>query len=163
MAATVMLVDYDPRSIARIRGLIEQAGLHAIVVRDGRLALEQFAQRRPDLTLIQDLVPNLHGFEVCRRIKDTEIGAQRPIVLLCGRHKHGAIVATGCDAYIHKPFADIELVGVVRQLMPATSHPDVTPADAIEHELDARLEAVVGSWSDASPAPVHASTGRQGR
>ena len=64
MAYTVLLIDYDPKSIERIRGLLASIPARVVQARCGRSGLEEYRRARPDLTIVQDLIPNLHGFDV---------------------------------------------------------------------------------------------------
>ena len=91
------------------------------VARCGKSGLEEYRRVQPDLTLVQDLIPSLHGFDVCREIKRSEGGEIHPVVLLCGPTSHSALVNTGCDAYIQKPFDDDQLLEVLNQLLPPAS------------------------------------------
>jgi DNA-binding response OmpR family regulator len=118
MAQTVLLIDYDPGSVGRIRRLLREAGFAVLLARGGREGVREFHRSRPDLTLVQDLLPGLHGFDVCRQIKNTDEGKDSPVVILSVPGKHAALVRTGCDAYIEKPFGDDELLDVIRHLLP---------------------------------------------
>lgn len=118
MSETILVVDYDPRSIHRIANLLGSLGLHAELALDGITAFASFARLLPALTLVQDLLPRRHGFELCRAIKDTPEGRCRPVVLLTAKGRHGALIKTGCDAYLAKPFDDEALEAIVRHFLP---------------------------------------------
>jgi DNA-binding response OmpR family regulator len=134
VSATILLIDYDPCSICRIRGILSGAGLQAIVAEDGVAGIEAFERHRPDLTLVQDLVPRKHGFEVCAELKKTEHGKVSPVVLLAhvriGR-RH-AVLSTGCDDYVEKPLDGRILLEKIRRLLPppepSAERRDVLPA-----------------------------------
>jgi twitching motility two-component system response regulator PilH len=174
MAYTVLLIDYDPRSIGRIRTLILRFGARVILARCGTSGLEKYRRTRPDLTLVQDLIPNLHGFDVCRQIKDSDGGADHPVVVLCACHNHSALIDTGCDAYLKKPYDDDELLEVLQHLLPrcpAPPEPDnLSPApvrptreevpaprathppvpESVEAEIVDRLDVVFGFFDDSA-------------
>ncbi len=120
--STVLLVDYDPRSVERIRRPLTRQGIHIVLACCGKSGLEEYRRGRPDLTLVQDLIPSLHGFDVCREIKRSEGGKSHPVVLLCGSSNHSTLLDTGCDAYIRKPFDDAQLLEVVNRLLPVVSN-----------------------------------------
>ena len=109
MAYTILLIDYDPKSIERIRGVVATLSAQLVVASCGRSGLEKHRRIRSDLTLVQDLIPGLHGFEVCREIKRSEGGEEHPVVLLCAPNSHSVLIDTGCDAYLRKPYGDREL------------------------------------------------------
>ena len=117
MAATVLLVDYDPRSAERLRKVLAGVGMDTLVATDGRAGVEEFRRALPQLTLVQDLMPRLHGFDVCREIKGTEEGRSRAVVLLASRVSHATLVRTGCDAYLQKPFVDESLLELIRHFV----------------------------------------------
>ena len=122
MTKTVLLIDYNPRSISRIRSLLNAAGYHTIVAHDGAQGIEEFERSSPRLTLIQDLLPKGHGFQVCRDLKETEHGRSRPIVLLTAPRSGGRrheLLATKCDDFVEKPFDDETLLRIVRRIIPA--------------------------------------------
>jgi CheY-like chemotaxis protein len=154
MAYTVLLIDYDPRSIARVRPMLRRFGARVILARCGISGLDEFHRNLPDLTLVQDLLPGVPGLEVCRRIKETDEGARRPVVLLCGGQSHSSLVATGCDAYIEKPYPDEEILGVLAQLLPGAPV-NINPGDllrAAEHS-----KKTTGATWESPLAPVPGS------
>lgn len=121
MTKTVLLIDYNPRSISRIRTLLNGAGYHTIVAHDGAQGIEEFERTSPRLTLIQDLLPKGHGFQVCRDLKETEHGRSRPIILLTAPRSGGRrheLLATKCDDFVEKPFDDETLLRTVRRIIP---------------------------------------------
>jgi len=179
MARTVLLIDYDPRSIESIKRLLRVSDTRLILARDGRSGLEEYHRSRPDLTVIQDLIPILHGFDVCREIKRSEGGADHPVVLLCRHRSHAVLVDTKCDAYLKKPYDDEELLKVLNRLLPeglvssatdpvstdgdplpdgATRTASQPPSrDALEVEIEARVDDVLGPLGGVdAPGPSSA-------
>ena len=71
---TILLIDYDPRSIEHIRGLLSAAGHRVEVAKNGLAGLESFREHEPSLVLVEAMLPKKHGFEVCQEIKDSEHG-----------------------------------------------------------------------------------------
>jgi len=150
MAHTILLIDYDPRSIESIRELLRVFETRLILARDGKTGLEEYRRSRPDLTLIQDLIPVMHGFDVCRQIKRSEDGADHPVVLLCRPRGHANLVDTGCDAYLKKPYDGEALLKVLDGLLPGGlaspgSETSSTDSDLIESEIDDRIDDVLGA------------------
>lgn len=121
MSATILLVDYDPKSIARIRGILTLLGAEVVVAKDGAAGAEEFERAKPDLALIQDLIPKKHGFDLCKDLKATEFGARVPIVLMTHPRagRRGAIRTTRCDDILEKPFDNRALVQKVLRFVPA--------------------------------------------
>ena len=66
---TVLLIDYEPASIEQMKGPLLAAGYNVEVVFDGLAGLKAFKEMKPDLVLIEAMIPKKHGFEVCQEIK----------------------------------------------------------------------------------------------
>jgi DNA-binding response OmpR family regulator len=120
MSKTVLLVDYDPRSIDRIRRFLEPLGVRTVLATDGHAAEREFHRVLPDLTLVQDLIPKKRGSQVCRDLKESLQGSHRPILLLaCLRNGNRTAVRTsGCDDWIETPFDAPTLLTKVRRFLP---------------------------------------------
>ena len=119
---TILLIDYDPRSIRRVMDTLVGAGYRVEVARNGEAGIEAFEQIRPDLTLVEAMLPKLHGFEVCRRLKQTAHGKGSPVLIITAvykgrRYRHEARHQYGCDGYLEKPISDGDLVGAVHSFL----------------------------------------------
>lgn len=115
--ATVLLVDDDPKIRELLRLYVEREGHRALFAADGEAGLETALRARPDLVLLDVMLPGLDGFEVCRRIRDA---SQVPIMLLTARSGEGNTVVgldMGADDYVVKPFSPRELMARVRALL----------------------------------------------
>jgi len=162
MSQRVLLVDYDPRSIERIRGLLAGQGIAVEVRRDGASAARDFERLGPVLTLIQELLPGKHGFEVCRELKASALGRRVPVLLMTGVRsgRSRELRDTECDGCVRKPFSDGVLLAAVRRLLPQpVPRAEPRPAPQIpvrfsEDEVLARLDAVMGSGPTLE-APRH--------
>jgi two-component system response regulator MtrA len=112
--ATVLVVDDDPK-IRDLLGLyLEREGHRTEFAEDGPQALERARQRRPDIVLLDVMLPGLDGFEVCRQLRDE---SDAPILLLTARSGDSDKVVgldLGADDYIVKPFSPRELMARVR-------------------------------------------------
>jgi DNA-binding response OmpR family regulator len=158
MIKTILLVDPDPRSIGPIRKIVGRAGFRVQLALDGRSGVLEFERLRPDLTLIQDVLPVMDGLEACRRMKAVHAAAERPVAIVTAPRSHEQLLETGCDAYIVKPFADGELLDLVRELLNraddlSTKETIDLPADGVgelpilfdltEHDLEEHLARVL--------------------
>jgi len=115
--ATVLLVDDDPKIRDLLRLYVEREGHRALSAADGETALEIALRNRPDLILLDVMLPGLDGFEVSRRIRDV---SDVPILLLTARSGEGDKVIgldMGADDYVVKPFSPRELMARVRALL----------------------------------------------
>jgi DNA-binding response OmpR family regulator len=120
MAQTVLIVDDDPNIVIALEFLMRQAGYTVATAADGRQALDYLASREAALMILDVMMPNKNGFEVCAEVRADPRLARLPILMLTakGREAEKARgLALGADAYISKPFATHDLVELVRKLL----------------------------------------------
>lgn len=106
----VLVVDDDPTVSEVVAGYLTAAGYDVARAADGPAALECFARRRPDLVVLDLMLPGMDGFEVCRRMR---AHGRVPVIMLTARGDEGDRVLgleTGADDYVTKPFSPRELV-----------------------------------------------------
>lgn len=109
--AHVLVVDDDPTVAEVVAGYLDRAGHDVGRAADGPSALAHFARRRPDLVVLDLMLPGMDGFEVCRRMR--EQGGPVPVIMLTARGDEEDRVLgleTGADDYVTKPFSPRELV-----------------------------------------------------
>ncbi|MEO0004298.1 MAG: Alkaline phosphatase synthesis transcriptional regulatory protein PhoP [Pseudomonadota bacterium] len=111
--AVVLLVDDMPDNIAPLHDALDAAGYTVLVALDGQSALARAAQARPDVILLDALMPGIDGFEVARRLKADPELAQIPILFMTGltetEHLVKALAAGGVD-YVTKPVKPLEVM-----------------------------------------------------
>src|SRR5215471_6401178 len=114
MARTILVVDDEPTLRETIVDALETDGFRVVPAADGREALTKFRSERPDLVLLDLMLPELSGMEVCRIIR-AESGV--PIVMLTAKDseldKVGGL-ELGADDYVTKPFSLRELSARIR-------------------------------------------------
>lgn len=114
---TILVVDDDPSIREVVRFALEKAGFSTIEASDGKQALEEFAEHAPQLIVLDILMPEFDGTEVCRRIRRT---SDVPIIFLSSRDDEIDRVLgleLGGDDYVTKPFSPRELVARVKAVM----------------------------------------------
>lgn len=120
MAPTILIVDDDRSIVVALDFLMRQAGYAVATAADGCQALDYLASQAADLLILDVMMPNKNGFEVCAEVRANPRLAHLPIVILTakGREAEKARgLALGADAYISKPFSTHELVELVRALL----------------------------------------------
>ncbi len=120
MGKTVLIVDDEPSLIVALQFLLEENGFETRVAFSGEEALESIAAHRPDLVLLDIMLPAVDGFEVCRRIRENPETRDIRIVLLSALGGQAHITRgmdLGADAYITKPFSNAELLSRIRELL----------------------------------------------
>jgi DNA-binding response OmpR family regulator len=119
--ARILLVEDEADIAMLVRTKFRNAGHAVSVATDGESGLCAILAERPDVVLLDVMLPKLDGFTVCARAR-THFGPARPpvIVLLSARSQTSDRqrgIEAGCDAYITKPFAPADLLTQVQQLM----------------------------------------------
>lgn len=136
MDARILLVEDDP-SIREVTALgLRAAGFTVATAEDGAVGLERWRADRPDLVLLDIMLPKLDGLEVCRAIRRE---ATTPIVMLTARADTIDVVVgleSGADDYLRKPFEMPELVARIRAALRRHGH---------EPDLDALPVLLLGS------------------
>ena len=120
MTRTVLLVDDEPNIILSLEFLIEQAGYEARVARDGDAALKSIEERKPDLILLDVMLPKRDGFDVCERIRANPAWNDIRIVMLTAKGRDSERergLALGADAYITKPFSTREAMEQIKRFL----------------------------------------------
>lgn len=115
---TVLVVDDDRKLLDMLRRTLAYEGFQVMTAANGREALEQAQARRPDLIILDWLMPRVDGIEVARRLRTA--GDQIPVLMLTARdaveHRVEGL-DSGADDYLVKPFAPAELLARIRALL----------------------------------------------
>ncbi len=107
----VLVVDDDETIATVVRDYLERAGHHAAYARDGRTALKRIESDPPDLVVLDIMLPEVDGLEVCRQVRATR--PDLPIIMLTALGEAEDRIAgleVGADDYVTKPFSPRELV-----------------------------------------------------
>ncbi|MBD1598911.1 response regulator [Pseudomonas typographi] len=115
-AGTVLIVDDEPHNLALLHGALDDAGYRVLVALDGHSALQRLERRRPDLILLDALMPGLDGFQTCRQIKAQPATADIPVLFMTALTESNHVVegfAAGAVDYVTKPIECNELLARV--------------------------------------------------
>ena len=128
---TILLIDYEPRSVQMVRQTLEGDGFRVETAADGLKGIELFQALHPDLTLVEAMLPKKHGFEVCQQLKTTSHGAVTPVAIITAvykgrKYRSQALHHYKADEYLEKPIAPDFLLATVRRLIAAA--PAARPA-----------------------------------
>jgi CheY-like chemotaxis protein len=149
--AKVLVVDDVRENVRLLEAVLEPRGYEVVSANDGHSALELVEAARPDLVLLDVVMPGMGGFEVCRRLREHEETAVLPVIMLTasdGPEKTKAIEA-GADDFIPKPFDHHELLTRVRSLLRIKRYHDTVKSQAAQlRELNQSLEERVKTQLD---------------
>lgn len=118
MPARVLIVDDEANIVISLEFLMEQAGYTVAVARNGDEALEQIEQFRPDLVLLDVMLPGIDGFDILQRVRQQPEHRNMAIIMLTAKGREVEVtkgLALGADAYITKPFSTRDLLAEVRR------------------------------------------------
>ena len=119
MKKRVMVVDDDPDALALIERILTDEGFELIKVSNATEVGLKAAQLSPDLILLDFLMPEINGFEVCKALRENELTRSTPIMAVTCLTKEKdieRIFACGADEYLAKPFKVDDLLKKVREL-----------------------------------------------
>src|SRR5512139_484249 len=116
MGNRILVVDDTPANLQALAGTLKAKGYQISVATNGKQALEVVERVRPDLILLDVMMPEMDGFETCRRLKASEQWRQIPVIFLTAKTETADIVKgfeLGAVDYVGKPFNAHELLARV--------------------------------------------------
>ena len=137
---TVLVVEDEESYVEALRSGLSREGFVVKVARDGAEALSLFDVSKPDLVLLDLMLPKVSGLEVCRRIR-SHSGV--PIIMVTARDAEIDTVVgleVGADDYVTKPYRIRELVARMRAVMRRAGPSDLDPHEGVLHVGDVRLD-----------------------
>jgi DNA-binding response OmpR family regulator len=120
MTKHVLIADDEPNIVVSLEMLLKREGHRVSVARDGEMALAMIREERPDLVLLDVMMPGKSGFEVCQAVRADEALAGVKILMLSAKGRDTDVAkgtALGADAYMTKPFSTRELATRVLELL----------------------------------------------
>lgn len=120
MATRIVIADDEPNILISLEYLLKREGFEVTLARDGQEALDAVRSVRPDLALLDVMMPRLSGLDVCQQLRADDSLAGLRIVMLTAKGRDTDVakgMALGADAYLTKPFATRALVQRLRELL----------------------------------------------
>ena len=122
MTHHILIADDEPNIVVSLEYLMKREGYAVSVARDGEAALAAIVRDRPALVLLDVMMPNKSGFEVCQEVRANDAVRDTLILMLTAKGRETDIakgLGSGADAYMTKPFSTRELVQKVREMLEA--------------------------------------------
>jgi DNA-binding response OmpR family regulator len=120
VANRILIVDDEPNIVISLEYLLKKEGFEVSVATDGEAALRLAAEFRPDLMLLDVMMPKKSGFEVCESLRADASQAALKIIMLTAKGRETEVtkgLALGANAYITKPFSTKDLVAQIKTLL----------------------------------------------
>lgn len=117
---SILVVDDEPNTVEFLRITLELGGYEVLEALNGTAALQQVALHQPDLVLLDVMMPEMDGLEVCRRLRADLETADLPVVILSARTSVEAIregLAAGATRYLTKPVTRDNLLETIREVL----------------------------------------------
>ncbi|MDO8418701.1 MAG: response regulator [Rubrivivax sp.] len=126
MTSRILIADDEPNILISLEYLMKREGYEVHVARDGQEALEMMQRVRPQLVLLDVMMPKKTGFEVCQALRADEALKGTLVLMLTAKGRDTDVargLGVGADAYMTKPFSTQELTQKVRELLAAAPRP----------------------------------------
>jgi DNA-binding response OmpR family regulator len=122
MGKRILIVDDEPNIVISLEFLMQREGYETDVAQDGEAALAALRRRKPDLVILDLMLPKMNGFDVCQRIREDPQYEGLKVLMLTAKGREAEIakgLRLGADAYVTKPFSTKDLVVRVKELLRA--------------------------------------------
>ncbi len=156
MTSIVLIVDDDPAGRQTLESILDEQGYRLEMAENGLQAIEKVRQFLPDVILLDVMMPDMDGFEVCRRIRSDPTLAEIPIIMLTALDDRKSLLdglEAGADDYITKPYDRYELrarlIGITRLNRYRKLLDDRTNLEDAHVQLLAAYDATIEGWSRA--------------
>jgi len=120
MTGKILVADDSPSIREILQMNLETLGYSVVLAEDGEKALQQLGQERPDLIIVDVMMPKVNGFQICRRVKSNPATQATPVILLTARSQQEDVFwgkDCGADEYMTKPFSTKELERAITRLL----------------------------------------------
>ena len=154
MSTRILIVEDDPDIAQLVARYLDKGGFTTELAASGRDALTAVSQRPPDLLVLDLMLPQVDGLEVCRMIRATSATAALPIIMLTARAEESERILgleLGADDYLAKPFSPNELVARVRALLRRTQRLPPPREHALSYgpiDIDVEQHVVTSAGND---------------
>lgn len=130
MKPTILVADDEPAIVLSLQVLLQKAGYTVRVARNGEEAMELIAAAKPDLVLLDAMMPKRDGFDVCQSLRADSAYDDMPIIMLTAKSRdveRQKGIALGANDYVTKPFSTRDLVTLVKGYLEEKALAGTTP------------------------------------
>ena len=120
MAKKVLIIEDHPSTAEMLANLLKLEGIDPICAPDGKSGIEKTKSKKPDLVLLDIMMPEMSGLDVCKKLKTDPETSKIPIIIVSVRGSDEAIkmgMECGANEYIPKPFDPFKLIEVVKRYL----------------------------------------------
>lgn len=138
----ILIVEDDPSLVELLRYNLESEGFDVSIARDGEAGMEAIEEDDPDLVVLDWMLPNMSGIEICRQMRQRTATRATPVIMLTAKGEESDRVRgleTGADDYIVKPFSPAELTARIKAVL-RRAHPEQTGESLNYEDISMDLE-----------------------
>lgn len=151
---TILIIEDDPAMLRGLKDNFEYKGYHTVTAKDGEEGLNAALNTKPDLIILDIMLPKINGYEICRLIRKEDL--DMPIIMLTAKGEESDIVLglnLGADDYVTKPFSIRELLARVGRFLERRrkEQNDVFKFGGMELNIAARTLSKRGKHIELSP------------
>lgn len=120
MSKKILIVENYPATSKMVADILEMEGFIPVIAPDGTLGLEKAQTEKPDLILLDIMLPGINGLEVCSRLKANPETKAIPVIMVSVKTSDEDVklgLAKGANGYVAKPFDPFKLVEIVKKLL----------------------------------------------
>jgi len=120
MRKKILIIEDTPETIELLRRIVEKGGYEALIAKDGNKGLDYCFKYKPDLVLLDRLLPYVNGLQICRELKNYKDTKDIPIIFVSVLNSEKDIVEglkAGADDYVGKPFSPDELLARIEAVL----------------------------------------------
>lgn len=118
--AKILVVDDNEKNVELLEAILQAAEFEVLKAYDGKQAMEMVSKQRPDLLLLDIMMPQLDGFQVCEMLRKDPQNAGVPVIMVTAKDKESDIVGSlerGADDYVVKPIDKKSLLGKIGDML----------------------------------------------
>jgi DNA-binding response OmpR family regulator len=158
---TILIVDYDSQSLEFFVKTLKSPKVQIIEATDGQMAYEKFKEDKPDLVILEAILPKIHGFDLTKKINQESKGSV-PVIIVTGlyrgpQYRHEALFSFGASEYFEKPVNPERFAAAVQEFL--------REEEDIEDELPSSdsVFADISKRFGEKPAPRKEKSSKAGR
>lgn len=121
MTTRVLIAEDEPHIVESLSFVLRRSGYEVSSVLDGEEAMQRIRSERPDMVILDVMLPKLNGFEVLKQVKSDPLLQSIPVIILTAKgqaHDRRMAEEIGVDGFMTKPFSNRDIVDEVRRLTP---------------------------------------------
>ncbi len=127
MAKKILAVDDERHIVRLVQVNLQRAGYEVVTAYDGKEALEKVESERPDLVVLDVMMPYMDGFSVLQELRKNPVTRDIPVIMLTAKAQDADVFrgwSSGVDCYLTKPFNPLELISFVKRILSSLNDTD---------------------------------------